>query len=81
MLADLLGIIGASILWTADSVNFLCLGRLFAGLGLGILLMLTNVYLAECSPTELRGSIVSSNQLGIYFGSMGALSMGILLEN
>ena len=42
--------------------------RLIAGLGIGIASMLAPMYIAEIAPANIRGQLVSINQLGIVSG-------------
>ena len=43
------------------SIAILVLGRFIVGLGVGTAAMVVPVYLAEISPTSIRGILVSSN--------------------
>lgn len=46
------------------------LGRVGAGLGVGIMSMVVPLFNAEISPKQLRGRLVSLQQLSITFGIM-----------
>ena len=46
-------------------IGFLELGRFIIGLGVGANLSVTNVYLSECAPVEIRGSITAVYIFGI----------------
>ena len=48
-------------------------GRLFAGLGVGLISTLIPMYLSECSPKWIRGAVVT--------GYQWAITIGILLAN
>jgi SP family myo-inositol transporter-like MFS transporter 13 len=78
--SDVLYIIGGLILWTSSSISTLFLGRMIVGLGLGMSIMLTSVYLSECSPSEVRGGIVANSIFGIFVGLLCGFGIGILLE-
>lgn len=42
--------------------------RIIGGLGIGIASMISPMYITECAPAEIRGRLVSINQLGIVTG-------------
>ncbi|PHT31663.1 putative inositol transporter 2 [Capsicum baccatum] len=46
----------------------LILGRLLVGLGVGVACVTAPVYIAEASPSEIRGGLVSTNVLRITGG-------------
>lgn len=46
--------------------------RIIGGFGIGIALNLSPMYIAEMSPPEMRGKLVSLNQLMIMFGILAA---------
>jgi SP family myo-inositol transporter-like MFS transporter 13 len=48
----------------------LILGRFLVGLGVGMSSMIVPTYLAECSPTSIRGQIISINSLLITGGQV-----------
>lgn len=50
----------------------LILGRFLVGLGVGMSSMIVPTYLAECSPTSIRGQIISINSLLITGGQVVA---------
>jgi len=49
-------------------LNWFVFFRLIAGLGIGIASMLAPMYIAEIAPANIRGQLVSINQLGIVSG-------------
>ena len=57
--------IGSAI---APNFNFLVIARMIGGLGVGASLILAPMYIAEISPPEMRGRMVSFNQLNIVIG-------------
>jgi MFS transporter, SP family, xylose:H+ symportor len=48
-------------------VSFICY-RIIGGFGIGLASMLSPMYIAEIAPAEIRGRLVSWNQLAIVFG-------------
>ena len=60
----------------ANSVTQFSVARLFCGLAIGVASVLTPVYIAEISPSENRGALVSLNQLGIVIGILAAYLVG-----
>lgn len=67
---SLLFIIGTLIASLAPSINGIILGRLCIGLAIGIGSYTAPLYIAEVAPLELRGGLVSLNQLAITIGIM-----------
>ncbi|KAI8328962.1 general substrate transporter [Chlamydoabsidia padenii] len=61
-------LLGSSLQGGAQTVNYLFAGRFIAGLSIGGLSMLVPLYQAEIAPPEIRGSLVSLQQLSITFG-------------
>lgn len=57
--------IGSAI---APTFLFLVIARMIGGFGVGASLILAPMYIAEISPKELRGRLVSFNQLNIVIG-------------
>lgn len=52
----------------APSFIFLVIARMIGGLGVGASLIIAPMYIAEISPADLRGRMVSFNQLNIVIG-------------
>ena len=77
--AGLLFIAGAVISAAANDLITLLVGRLFVGLAIGVASMLAPLYLAEISPAEDRGAIVSLNQLCITGGILVSYLVGFAL--
>ena len=65
MLASFFYCAGSSIVAVAPGFAVLVLGRLLLGLGVGLSSMAIPVYVAEASPPELRGNLVSCYNLFI----------------
>ncbi|PIN16507.1 putative transporter (major facilitator superfamily) [Handroanthus impetiginosus] len=71
--------IGAFLCATAQSVEAMIIGRLLAGIGIGISSAIVPLYISEISPTEIRGTLGSVNQLFICIGILAALVAGLPL--
>ncbi|KAI3837345.1 hypothetical protein MKW92_049059 [Papaver armeniacum] len=71
--------VGAFLCATAQSVQTMIIGRLLAGIGIGISSALVPLYISEISPTEIRGALGSVNQLFICVGILAALVAGLPL--
>ncbi|KAH0983481.1 hypothetical protein GBA52_010658 [Prunus armeniaca] len=71
--------IGAFLCATSQSVQTMIVGRLLAGVGIGITSAIVPLYISEISPTEIRGALGSVNQLFICIGILGALVAGLPL--
>ncbi|XP_047180478.1 inositol transporter 1-like isoform X1 [Vigna umbellata] len=68
LIADVIFILGAIGMAAAADPTVLILGRLLVGLGVGVASVTAPVYIAEASPSEIRGSLVSTNVLMITGG-------------
>ncbi|MED6169431.1 hypothetical protein PIB30_118800 [Stylosanthes scabra] len=64
---------------TAQSIQMMIVGRLLAGIGIGITSAIVPLYISEISPTETRGALGSVNQLSICIGILAALVAGLPL--
>ncbi|XP_024974889.1 plastidic glucose transporter 4-like [Cynara cardunculus var. scolymus] len=71
--------VGAFLCATAKNVETMILGRLFCGIGIGISSAIVPLYISEISPTEIRGTLGSINQLFICIGILAALVAGLPL--
>ena len=68
LLADVIFALGSFVMCAAPDPYVLILGRLLVGLGVGIASVTAPVYIAEASPSEIRGGLVSTNVLMITGG-------------
>ncbi|KAK6930716.1 Major facilitator, sugar transporter-like [Dillenia turbinata] len=59
---------GALVMTVAPSFDILMVGRLLAGLGIGLGGMIAPVYIAEISPTTARGTLTSFPEIFINLG-------------
>jgi sugar porter (SP) family MFS transporter len=71
--------VGAFLCATAQSVQTMIIGRFLAGIGIGISSAIVPLYISEISPTEIRGTLGSANQLFICIGILAALVVGLPL--
>jgi MFS transporter, SP family, sugar:H+ symporter len=67
----------------AFTVNFAMLlsSRFISGLSIGILSMIAPLYISEISPTNIRGSLISIQQLAITLGILFASIVNAVLFN
>ncbi|XP_011827867.1 PREDICTED: proton myo-inositol cotransporter-like [Mandrillus leucophaeus] len=72
LLASALFTAGSAVLAAASNKETLLAGRLVVGLGIGIASMTVPVYIAEVSPPNLRGRLVTINTLFITGGQFFA---------
>ncbi|KAJ0075914.1 hypothetical protein Patl1_34259 [Pistacia atlantica] len=70
-------IIGASMSAIAKNLWVMLLGRLFVGTGMGIGPPVAALYVAEVSPSYVRGAFGSSTQIAACLGILGALFIGL----
>ncbi|GLT57435.1 hypothetical protein SLA2020_304070 [Shorea laevis] len=68
LLADVVFTVGAVVMASAPDPYVLILGRFLVGLGVGVASVTAPVYIAEASPSEVRGGLVSTNVLMITGG-------------
>lgn len=66
--ADVVFTLGSVVMAAAPDAYVLILGRLLVGIGVGVASVTAPVYIAESSPSEIRGSLVSTNVLMITGG-------------
>lgn len=74
-------IIGTLIASFTTTVNGILLGRLFIGFAIGIGSYTAPLYIAEVSPYELRGGLVSLNQLAITVGILCSFLINYTFTN
>nr|DAD25418.1 TPA_asm: hypothetical protein HUJ06_026882 [Nelumbo nucifera] len=68
LFADVVFTIGSIVMAAAPDPYILIFGRLLVGLGVGVASITAPVYIAEASPSEIRGGLVSTNVLMITGG-------------
>ena len=77
----------AAVLFTLSAVgtglfndfSLFNIARFIGGVGIGVASALSPMYIAEVSPTEIRGRMVSLNQMTIVLGILGAQIINMLL--
>ena len=79
MTACIIFAIGAVVMAFAPDLAVLVIGRVIAGLGVGLASMTVPVYIAECAPEELRGAMVSLDVLLITTGQFVAYAVDAIL--
>lgn len=70
---------GALLCATATTLTGIILGRALVGIGIGLSSALVPLYISEISPTRLRGTLGSVNQLMICVGILGALIANLII--
>jgi sugar porter (SP) family MFS transporter len=60
--------VGVAMQTAASALPLFVVGRVFAGLGVGIVSVLIPMYQSECSPKWIRGAVVSAYQWAITIG-------------
>ncbi|KAJ3538805.1 hypothetical protein NMY22_g5014 [Coprinellus aureogranulatus] len=60
--------IGIAMQTAATAIPLFVVGRVFAGLGVGLVSVLIPMYQSECSPKWIRGAVVSTYQWAITIG-------------
>lgn len=68
LLADVVFTVGSLVMAAAPDPYVLIFGRLLVGLGVGVASVTAPMYIAEASPSEIRGGLVSTNVLMITGG-------------
>ncbi|KAF2431229.1 high affinity glucose transporter [Tothia fuscella] len=82
-IAALIFMLGAALQCSAQNIGHLCVGRVVAGVAVGIASAMVPVYQAEIAPRQIRGRVVSLQQWAItwgiliqYFIQYGASNVG-----
>ncbi|KIY46795.1 MFS monosaccharide transporter [Fistulina hepatica ATCC 64428] len=60
--------VGIAMQTAATSTPLFAVGRVFAGLGVGIVSTVVPMYMSECAPKWIRGAVVSGYQFAITVG-------------
>jgi MFS family permease len=80
IMTDVIFIVGAVVLFWAQSLPHLLLGRVIVGFAISVSGIADVTYLHEIAPIEWRGSIVSVNECCISLGFLGAYLVGYVLS-
>jgi sugar porter (SP) family MFS transporter len=72
-----------SAIWTSlsQSFNTFIIARVIGGIGIGLASNVSPMYIAEVSPSGMRGRFVSINQLTIVIGVLAAQVVNLLIYN
>jgi len=79
MAAALLFFISAVGSASSHSLSFFLFSRILGGVAVGVVSILSPMYIAELAPAKYRGSLVSLNQLAIVIGILVAFFSNYLL--
>ena len=74
-------ILGASMQAAAPNMNVMWIGRIFSGMGIGMLSMVVPVYISECSPEHMRGRLGTLWQIAVTLGILVASACNVGLQN
>ena len=80
-IAAIVFVLGASIQTAAPAMAVMWVGRVFSGMGIGVLSMCAPVCIAECSPEHIRGALGTLWQLAITAGIACASACNLGLKN
>ncbi|THH16105.1 hypothetical protein EW146_g4483 [Bondarzewia mesenterica] len=75
------GLMSSALQCFAKSLSQIVLGRAIGGFGVGALSMLSPLYMAEISPPEVRGSLMSLEQFSIVLGCVIGFWTGFFTRN
>lgn len=79
ILAAFIFTVSSVLMGWAGSYDMLIVWRIIAGIGVGAASMLSPLYIAEISPSAVRGRMVSINQLAVVIGILLAYTSNYLL--
>jgi len=79
IVSALIFLVSAYYTGAASGFTIFLIARFLGGIGIGIASNLSPMYIAEVSPTAIRGKLVSLNQLTIVLGILGAQIVNWLL--
>lgn len=65
----------------ADTILIFILARLVGGIAIGLAADLSPMYIAEVAPTQIRGKLVTLNQLTIVLGILAAQIINMLIAD
>ncbi|KAF7295255.1 25S rRNA adenine-N(1) methyltransferase [Mycena indigotica] len=69
--------VGSALMGISTSVGTLAFGRLLVGIGAGIGICVSPLYLAEIAPSKISGNVGVLTQLGIVLGIMITQAIGL----
>ncbi|KAF7892894.1 uncharacterized protein EAF02_000432 [Botrytis sinoallii] len=68
IIAVVIFLLGSILQTAAVNFNMLIIARLVGGIGIGMLSMVTPIYIAEIAPPEIRGALLVMEELSIVVG-------------
>lgn len=80
LIAAIVFVIGSVVVAMANSVETLIAGRLILGLAIGVVAATIPLYLAELSPKDKRGTLVTYFQLAITLGILLSFLIAYIFE-
>jgi SP family sugar:H+ symporter-like MFS transporter len=81
MISTCVFIFGVSLQAAAAEMWVMWLGRIFSGMGIGMLSMCVPVYIAECAPEHARGVLGTVWQIAVMSGILIASATNLGLKN
>ena len=80
MLSCFLSIVGSLVMAIAHNYDIIIVGRAIDGLGVGLGLAIGPLYMAELTPKELRGAVVTFSEIAINVGILLGYLSSFLLD-
>ncbi len=80
LVTDVIFVIGASVLYSAQSIDVILGGRIIVGCAVAISGIADVAYLHEISPARYRGNIVSCNEACISLGFLVSYIVGYIMS-
>ena len=71
--------LGSLLQGFALGIHGVLAGRLFAGMGIGVIGVAGPIYLCEMAPTEFRGTLVTANEILVCLGCLAGLAANLAL--
>ncbi|CAN6922543.1 hypothetical protein Bca4012_091633 [Brassica carinata] len=78
ILAAFLYLVGAIVTSLAPVFSVLIIGRLMYGVGIGLTMHAAPMYIAETSPSQIRGRMISLKEFSTVIGMVGGYGIGSL---
>jgi MFS transporter, SP family, galactose:H+ symporter len=79
-ITSVLFVVGVLFLYFSDGMTMLLIGRFVVGLGIGIASLTVPLYISEMSPSKVRGTFVSFNQLAITIGILASYGVDLFFS-
>ncbi|XP_031248587.1 D-xylose-proton symporter-like 2 [Pistacia vera] len=79
ILAAILYLVGALVTALAPDLAIMVIGRFVFGIGIGLAMHAAPMYIAETSPSQIRGQLISLKEFFIVLGMVGGYGIGSLL--